>query len=58
MKQFLLAYVKTHNNSKDRSVSRIKFLFRLSFALLVDFFRCTFMFGTIFRNTDGFQKNF
>ncbi len=33
MKQFLLANVKTHNNSKDRSVSRIKFLFRLSFAL-------------------------
>jgi hypothetical protein len=27
-------YVKTHNNSKDRSVSRIKFLFRLSFALI------------------------
>jgi hypothetical protein len=47
--KFLLAYLKTLN-SKNRSESRIKFLFRLSLALIGRFFQCTFI--------AGFRKNF
>jgi hypothetical protein len=40
--KFLLASMKTLTNSKSCSESRIKFLFRLSFALIGRFFSCTF----------------
>ncbi len=36
--KFLLASLKTPNNSKNCSESRIKFLFRLSFAVISRFF--------------------
>jgi hypothetical protein len=60
--KLLLASLKTFTNSKNCSVSRIKLLFRLSFALIGRFFP-VFLFsgsqagyGTFFRDTDGYQK--
>jgi hypothetical protein len=57
--KLLLASLKTFTNSKNCSVSRIKFL---SFALIGRFFP-VFLFsgsqagyGTFFRDTDGYQK--
>jgi hypothetical protein len=46
--KFLIASLKTLTNSTNFSESRIKFLFRLSFALIVDFSQCTILAG--FRN--------
>ncbi len=46
--KFLLVSLKTLTNSKNRSESRIKFLFWLSLALIGRFFQCTFIAG--FRN--------
>jgi hypothetical protein len=67
--KFLLASLKTHTNSKKCSVSRIKFLFRLSFALIGKFFPVYIHsrlleqfsgsqagYGTTFWDTGGSQK--
>jgi hypothetical protein len=69
--KFLLASLKTLTNSKSCSASRIKFLFRLSFALIGHFFLVynTFIAGfqnklesqaglgtTFFKGTGGYQK--
>ncbi len=63
MKQFLLAYVKTHNNSKDRSVSRIKFLFRPHWLIFSGIHLCSGQFSgaqtafrTTFRVTGRYRK--
>jgi hypothetical protein len=66
---FLLASLKTPTNSNDSSESRVKFLFRLSFALFGGFspmyIYCRFSeqfsesqaaFGTTSRVTGGFRK--
>jgi hypothetical protein len=67
--KFLLASLKTLTNSKSCSASRIKFLFRFSFALICQFFlvyiHCQLSkqfsesqvgFGTTFKGTGGYQK--
>jgi hypothetical protein len=67
--KFLLASLKKFNNSKSCSASRIKFLFRLSFALTGQFFLLYIHsrlseqfsesqpgFGTTFIGTGGYQK--
>jgi hypothetical protein len=69
--KFLSGSLKTLTGSEHCSESRIKFLFRLSFALIGQFFpayiyihsRLTEQFsgsqagyGTTFRDTGGFQK--
>jgi hypothetical protein len=41
----LLASMKTLTNYQNCSESRIKFLFRLSFAFIGQFFLCTFIAG-------------
>jgi hypothetical protein len=43
--KFIVASLKTLTDSRNCSESRIKFLFRLSFASFVDFLQCTFMVG-------------
>ncbi len=48
--KFLFASLKTFTNSKNCSVSRIKFLFRLSFAPPCSFFSCVGTFIADFRN--------
>jgi hypothetical protein len=66
--KFLLASWKTVTNSKNCSESRIKFLVRLSFALIGLFFQCHSQRlakqfsgsqagnGTTFRDTGGYQE--
>jgi hypothetical protein len=58
--KFLLASLKTLTNSINCSENRIKFLFRLSFAIIGTFiagFRNNFQdYGTTFRDTGGYQK--
>jgi hypothetical protein len=67
--KFLLASLKTLTNSKSCSESRIKFLFRLSFALNGQFFLLYIHsrlseqfsesqagFGKTFKGTGGYQK--
>jgi hypothetical protein len=46
--KFFIVSLKTVPDYENCSESRIKFLFRLSFALIGQFFPCTFMAG--FRN--------
>ncbi len=68
--KFLLNSLKTLTNSKSCSKSRIKFLFKLSFALIGKFFlayiHCRLSeqfsesqadFGTTFKGTSGYQKS-
>jgi hypothetical protein len=45
MMKLLLASYKRLTNSNSCSESRIKFLFRLSFAFIGQFFLCTFIAG-------------
>ena len=67
--KFLLAFLKTLTNSKSCFESRIKFLFRLSFALFDQFFLVYIHsrlseqfpesqagFGTTFKGTGSYQK--
>jgi hypothetical protein len=67
--KFLLASLQTLPDSENCSESRIKFLFRLSFALIGQCFSNVFhsqlseqfsgsqaCYGTTFRDTGGYQK--
>jgi hypothetical protein len=59
--KFLLASLKTLTKSKNYSESRIKFLFRLSFALIGKIFQCTFSrsqagYGTNFRDKEAIRR--
>jgi hypothetical protein len=68
--KFLLASLKTLTNSKNCSVSRIAFLFRLSFPLIISQFFPVYIhsrlleqfsgtqagYGATFRATGGYQK--
>jgi hypothetical protein len=60
--KFLLASLKTPTNSKNCSQSRIKILFRISFALIghsglsEQFSESRAGFGTTSKGTGGYQK--